>query len=136
MAADQERAERIRQLKQDHPEFTWEQIAHHVGVTPRAAQGWQVTGSIAYTNAKKLAELFDEIDVDWIMRGPRPETPDLMGALDGRRTDLDERLAAIEREQSETNRLLRELLGRKKPLRFPPVKDTDEDNAAGSADTG
>jgi hypothetical protein len=76
MAADQERADRIRALKQGHPELTWQAIAERVGVSLRAAQSWQETGGIAYENAKRLAALWGE-DVDYIMRGERPETPDL-----------------------------------------------------------
>ncbi len=69
MAADRERAERIRQLKNAHPELRWQAIADHVGVTLRAAQAWAQKGEIAYDNAKRLADLFDGVDVDYIMRG-------------------------------------------------------------------
>jgi hypothetical protein len=91
MAADQDRADRIRALKRDHPEYTWQAIADRVGVSLRAAQSWQEKGGIEYENAKKLAELWDE-DLDYIMRGRRADTPDLMGIVD----DDDNRLARIE----------------------------------------
>lgn len=68
MAADQDRAERIRKLKSDNPGLTWRAIADHVGVTERAAADWAKSGGIAYDNAKKLAELL-EVDPDYIWRG-------------------------------------------------------------------
>lgn len=74
MAADQERADRIRQIKQDNPGLKWRHIADHVGVELRSAQMWQETGAISYENAKKLAELVD-VSVDWIMRGTPSSTP-------------------------------------------------------------
>lgn len=76
MAADQERADRIRALKKEHLEYTWQAIADHVGVSLRAAQAWQEKGGIDYEHARRLAELWVE-DLDYIMRGPRDETPDL-----------------------------------------------------------
>jgi len=75
MAQDEERAGRIRDLKQAHPGLRWQAIADHVGVTMRAAQSWQEKGEISYENAKKLAELFD-VDVDFIMRGVQGPTQD------------------------------------------------------------
>ena len=77
--ARQDRAERIRALKRQHPEHTWEAIAKHCGVTIRAAQGWQEKGGIAYKHALKLAELWS-VDVDFIMQGPRERSMDLMVA--------------------------------------------------------
>jgi hypothetical protein len=88
MAADQERADRIRALKKEHPETTWDAIGDYVGVSTRAAQAWQETGGITYENAKKLAELWDE-DLGYIMRGVRADTPDLIGSLNGDRPQLD-----------------------------------------------
>lgn len=73
MAADQERAERIRALKQQRPDLTWRRIADHVGVTERSATDWQRKGGIEYDNAKRLAELF-EVDIDYLWRGA-PEAP-------------------------------------------------------------
>jgi hypothetical protein len=69
MAADQERADRIRALKAERPDLTWRRIADYVGVSERAASDWQKKGGIEYDNAKKLAEVF-EVDVDYIWRGP------------------------------------------------------------------
>lgn len=98
MAADQDRASRIRELKEDHPELTWQAIADHVGVSMRAAQAWAEKGEIAYANAKKLAELFDDVDVDYIMRGPRGSA-DLMGSLST--AELLPRLASMEKKIDE-----------------------------------
>jgi hypothetical protein len=75
MAADQDRADRIRALKQARPDLTWRRIADHVGVSERAATDWQKKGGIEYANAKKLAGLF-EVDVDYIWRGTELATPD------------------------------------------------------------
>lgn len=96
MAADQDRADRIRTLKTEHPEYTWQVIADRVGVSLRAAQSWQETGGIAYENAKKLAELWDE-DLDYIMRGVRRGAGDLMGALNSETRDdrLERKLDAL-----------------------------------------
>lgn len=80
MAADQERAERIRALKQQRPDLTWRRIADHVGVTERSATDWQRKGGIEYDNAKRLAELF-EVDIDYLWRGP-PDTPEPAGQDD------------------------------------------------------
>jgi hypothetical protein len=79
MAADAERAERIRGLKDQRPDLTWARIADAVGVTERSAHGWRKTGAMSYEHAKKLATFLD-IDLDWLWRGPH-ETPDLMGAI-------------------------------------------------------
>lgn len=103
MAADEARAERIRDLKNAHPELTWRRIAEHVGVSERAAVDWQKTGGISYENAGKLAELFPETTLDQIWRG---ETPHLMGQLSnngsaGADTDLERRLTAVEMTLSE-----------------------------------
>lgn len=74
MAADQERADRIKALKQSRPDLTWKAIADHVGVTERAASDWQKKGGMEYANAKKLATLF-EVETDYIWRGPTSSTP-------------------------------------------------------------
>lgn len=74
MAADQERADRVREIKRDNPGLRWKHIAEYVGVELRSAQMWQETGAISYENAKKLAELVD-VSVDWIMRGTPASSP-------------------------------------------------------------
>jgi transcriptional regulator with XRE-family HTH domain len=93
MAADQERADRIRALKQERPDLTWRRIADHVGVTERAAADWQRKGGIEYDNAKKLAQLF-EVDVDYVWRGT-PEEERAPSPFDGQDA-LADRLDAIE----------------------------------------
>jgi hypothetical protein len=91
MAADQERAERIRALKQARPDLTWRRIADHVGVTERSATDWQKKGGIEFENAKKLAALF-EVDVDYIWRGVESGTPSPFAGQD----DVHDRLASID----------------------------------------
>jgi hypothetical protein len=90
MAADQDRADRIRSLKQARPDLTWRRIADAVGVTERSATDWQVKGGISYENARKLAVVF-EVDVDYIWRGTESTTP--RPFADG---STDERLDRIE----------------------------------------
>jgi hypothetical protein len=93
MAADQERADRIRALKLERPDLTWRRIADYVGVAERSATDWQKKGGIDYDNAKKLAALF-EVDVDYIWRGPieSERAPSPFAGQDA----IAERLAAIE----------------------------------------
>lgn len=118
VAADEARAERIRTLKQEHPEHTWQAIADYVGVSLRAAQAWQEAGGISYPNAKKLAQLWQE-DVLYIMQGERG-TPDLsliQGADDGAKLDrilaelqgLREERLSLRAQIEEQNGLLSDL---------------------------
>lgn len=98
MAADQERADRIRALKQERPDLTWRRIADHVGVTERSATDWQKKGGIDYANAVKLASLF-EVDVDYIWRGTESETPDPFEeplASGSQLAELTARIASLE----------------------------------------
>lgn len=96
MAADEARAERVRQLyadrKAEDPRFTWRKIADHVGVSERAAHAWGKTGGIDPENLKKLAEILNTSE-DYIWRGRRVETPDMVAVMNG---DSAGRLAAIE----------------------------------------
>lgn len=95
MAADQERADRIRALKQGRPDLTWRRIADHVGVTERSATDWQTKGGITYENAEKLAAIF-EVEVDYIWRGSPTEerAPSPFAGQDA----LADELAAIRAE--------------------------------------
>lgn len=101
MAADQERAERIRALKQERPDLTWRRIADYVGVTERSATDWQRKGGIEYDNAKKLAELF-EVDIDYIWRGTESDTPSPFAGQD----ELADRLDRIETSLSQARQEL------------------------------
>jgi hypothetical protein len=92
MAADQERAERIRALKQERPDLTWRRIADHVGVSERSATDWQRKGGMEYDNAKKLAELF-EVDVDYIWRGTESATPEPFA--NGNGSSVEDRLEQL-----------------------------------------
>jgi transcriptional regulator with XRE-family HTH domain len=88
------RAERIRALKEQHPETTWEEIAGFVGVTPRAAQAWAEDGQIRARNAKRLAELFDA-DYDWIYWG-RGQDSHVSTELDAKQLDrIEQKLDSI-----------------------------------------
>lgn len=108
MAADQERADRIRALKLARPDLTWRRIADHVGVSERAASDWQKKGGIEYANAEKLAGLFD-VDVDYIWRGTETATPDPFadnGDLESQLHRIAERLETAETEREEMRRLI------------------------------
>lgn len=74
MAADQARAQRVRQLKAEHPELTWAQIAEHVGIKERSVMEWQKTGGMSYANAEKFAELMN-VPAAWVWRGEEPPDP-------------------------------------------------------------
>lgn len=131
MAADQERAERLKQLKADRPSLRWRQIADAVGVTERSVAEWAKTGAMSYDKAKALA-VFLEVDLQWLWEGPKRQSPDLMDALDGGRSDLEERLERMEQQQSTTNRLLQQLLeqqGRGRDYAGPDgiFREDDED---------
>jgi transcriptional regulator with XRE-family HTH domain len=68
MAADQERAERIRALKDERPDLRWKDIAEAVSVTERAAQEWARSGAMDYDKVEKLAAVFG-VTADYIWRG-------------------------------------------------------------------
>lgn len=107
MAADQERADRIRALKLERPDLTWRRIADYVGVSERAASDWQKKGGIEYDNAKKLAALF-EVDVDYVWRGSPQQAPDLFPAPAIER-ELAAVLADIKAQLAEQTRVLDEI---------------------------
>lgn len=104
MAADQERADRIRQVRQDK-HLRWKQIAAYVGVEMRSAQMWQETGAISWDNAVKFAELAG-VDAHWLMSGAETSTPDLFAVSNGSVEDRLEQLAdqlAQDRADREAN---------------------------------
>lgn len=108
MAADQERADRIRALKESRPDLTWRRIGDHVGVSERSAFEWGKKGGIEYENAKRLAELFD-VDADYIWRGAGITAPDLFGADGDDDQDVAAQLSEIRTLLVENNRLLKAL---------------------------
>src|SRR4051812_8110326 len=103
MALDEERAERIKSLKAQHPELTWGDIADKVGVTERSAIDWQKTGGISHANCKKLAKVFG-VDHHWLWSGVEQGTPDLLGTL---RADSDQ----LDRIEAKLDELLSRLPG-------------------------
>ena len=78
---------RIWELRENSAE-TNGSIAAHCGVNERTVAGWVAGNGLRYENAEKVAELFG-VDVDSIWRGPKPETPDLMGVLSSPEGKLD-----------------------------------------------
>jgi hypothetical protein len=141
MAADQERADRIRALKLDRPDLTWRRIADHVGVTERSAADWQVKGGIDYSNAEKLAELF-EVDVDYIWRGsestpsPFEQAAPVEVRLDAVEGDLATILAAMTGQltaQTEVLSEVRDLLQDVKDLLGRDSQTADRIEAATGA---
>jgi hypothetical protein len=98
MAADEARAQRVRQLKNEHPELTWATIAERIGVKERSAVQWARTGGMEYANARKFAELMG-VSADWLWRGEHPPTP-------GDETQLD-RIEVMLAQVAEDVRALR-----------------------------
>lgn len=123
--------ERIRALRINSAE-TNRSIADYVGVTVDAVKGWLAGNGISYDSAEKVAELF-KVDVDWLWRGDRASTPDLMQSLgnpqtqaqldriEGKLDEILERLAT-QREQADVVSAARQTLaqGRK---RDPQARD-------------
>lgn len=84
VAQDTNRAERIRQLKADHPEMTWGYIADRVGVKERSAVEWQRSGGLNSENAAKLADVFGvSFDYLWFGKEKTP-TPDILAGVSDR----------------------------------------------------
>ena len=91
---------RLKDLRANSP-HTNRSVGDAVGVTERTVAEWAAgRQGMTYDNAKKVAELFD-VDLDWLWRGDKGETPDLMGTLsqNGSAADL----------KADVDRLLSEL---------------------------
>lgn len=90
MAASEERAARIRELKDSRPDLTWERIADYCGVKERSAIEWSRTGGITHENCMKLAGLF-EVPEEWLWSGREAPggTADLMTQFQPLPTRLD-----------------------------------------------
>lgn len=108
MAADAERAQRLKMIKDERPDLTWPQVADAVGVSERSVAAWAKDGQMSYGNAKKLA-LFLGVGLDWLWRGPQPESPDLMSALTTP-GDLAQRLDQIDERGQRIEGMLEQLL--------------------------
>jgi hypothetical protein len=82
MAASEERAARIKELKDARPDLTWDRISDFCDVRERSAIEWSRTGGITHENCVRLAELFD-VDDEWLWSGrERPAgSGDLLSAL-------------------------------------------------------
>ena len=76
--ADLERGQRIKELRESR-HLTQEAMADKLGVTLRGYQEWEAGGGIKWENVKKLAKQHG-VEADFLMNGPKPETPDLLGA--------------------------------------------------------
>jgi hypothetical protein len=96
MAEDQERADRLRALKDEYPSVTWRQLAEHVGVRERSVLNWAAGKGMDYDHAVKVAEFFRELGAviadDYVWRGLRADTPTPFAGAD----DVSARLAALE----------------------------------------
>lgn len=100
MAANQERAERLRLLKRETPGVTWRQLAEYVDVVERSVYDWLKTGAMEFDNAAKVAEFFTAhgraTDTRWFYFG-EAVSPDLMTQLREQTGDgITERLTRIE----------------------------------------
>lgn len=112
MAADAERAARIRALKESRPDLTWPKIAEACHVSPRSVALWAQKGTISYENTKPLAELFG-VDRDVLWAGPH-ESPDVMGNLNVAKAAVpmepDARLDRIEAGLARVEEMLQQVL--------------------------
>lgn len=84
MAANKERADRLRLLKAETPGVTWRQVAEHCAVVERSVYGWLRSGAMEYENAVKAAEFFTAhgrpTRPRWLYFGEQA-SPDLMESL-------------------------------------------------------
>jgi hypothetical protein len=119
MAANQERAERLRLLKAETPGVTWRQVAEHCNVVERSVYGWLRNGAMEYDNAVKVAEFFSAhgrpTRARWLYFGNPAASPDLMDAM---RTEEGETVSA---RLSRIETMLAELLART----ATPAEDQD-----------
>jgi hypothetical protein len=96
MAEDQERADRLRTLKDEYPSVTWRQLAEHVGVRERSVLNWAAGKGMDYDHAVKVAEFFrdlgEDIADDYVWRGLRANTPTPFAVGD----ETAARMAALE----------------------------------------
>lgn len=97
--ADLERGARIAELRKAK-HLTQPAVAELVGVTLRAYQAWEAGGGIAWDNVKLLAKKLGA-DPDYILSGPKPETPDLFPSGDAGQLDRIEKALEILTEQVE-----------------------------------
>lgn len=93
-------AHRITQLRERSP-FTQPAVAAKLGIGLRAYQKLERVGTTKYERCEELAEIHAEwardsadwghVSADWIWDGriPRGAAPDLLGELNGERTQLD-----------------------------------------------
>lgn len=105
--ADLERGLRVKGLR-EAAHLTQEAIADELGVTLRGYQEWEAGGGIKWDNAKKLAK-FHDVDTEFLMNGPRDETPDLLGAHDGSQLDR------LEKQVTDLTAAVNELVNRLEP---------------------
>lgn len=99
--ADLARAERIKALREERG-LRQQDVADAIGVELRSYQRQEANGGIRGENAKKLADFYG-VELKWLLMG---DTPDVLGAMNGR---SDERLDRIEAAVEENRRLLRRL---------------------------
>lgn len=95
--ADLERGLRIKELRASR-HLTQEAMADLLGVTLRGYQEWEAGGGIKWDNVKNLAGQLG-VEPDYLMNGPKPETPDLLdggaGGLGRQIAELDERVSQL-----------------------------------------
>ena len=88
---DLARGARIKELR-EQLHLTQPAVAEMIPVSLRAYQAWEAGGGIAWENVKLLAKKLDA-DPDYILNGPKPETPDLLGVAQMDR--LEDKLDAV-----------------------------------------
>lgn len=132
MAADADRAQRLKQIKAERPDLKWRHIAEATGVSERTVAEWAKTGAMSYENAKKVAA-FLVVDLDWLWRGPAT-APDLMDVLSV--SARDEQLDRIEAGIADLVALVGELGLRSTGEPGAERPDENDEDDPGSEETG
>jgi transcriptional regulator with XRE-family HTH domain len=129
--ADLERGQRIKELRESR-HLTQEATAEALGVTLRGYQEWEAGGGIKWDNVKKVARLY-KVDAEFVMNGPKPETPDLLGAkagqLDRVEMKLDDALNRIAAMSVQLAALSRAVEDRKRRGSAPASRTTGKKRA-------
>jgi hypothetical protein len=101
-------------------------------VTLRGYQEWEAGGGIKWDNVKKVARLY-RVDAEFVMNGPKPETPDLLGAkagqLDRVEMKLDDALNRIAAMSVQLAALSRAVEDRKRRGSAPASRTTGKKRA-------
>lgn len=135
MAEDLQRADRIKRLKIER-RLKWREVADALGVSERAVMEWAKKGTCSEEHCDALAAYL-EVDPGWLWKGPKPESPDLMGALSGGvQTQLDQMEALLRDSHQMTKALLGFATERAIAETPPPKKKPDDESGPTAGESG